>query len=38
MARRSKRAIAIDKSKKAKVKTKKGIPANRSDKDRRKRI
>jgi hypothetical protein len=35
---RSKRAIAIDKSKKAERKTKGNLPANRSDKDRRKRI
>jgi len=36
--RRSKHAIAVDKGKKAKRKTKKGLAANRSDKDRRKRI
>jgi hypothetical protein len=35
---RTKRAIAIDKSKKAVRKSNGKLPANRSDKDRRKRI
>lgn len=36
--KQSKHAIAVDRGIKAKIKAKKGSPANRSDKDRRKRL
>ena len=38
MVRQSKHAIAVDRGIKAKIKAKRGSPANRSDKDRRKRL
>ena len=36
--KQSKHALAVDRGLKAKIKHKKGIPINRSDKDRRKRL